>query len=127
VVLTTFDTDDDVDRALLAGAKAYLLKDVSPVDLIACVRTVHRGGTWVSPAIASRLVARMTRVQLTQREMAVLRLVAGGKSNREVGESLFISEGTVKIHLSHLFEKLGATSRTDAVAKAVERGLIRLG
>jgi two-component system NarL family response regulator len=127
VVLTTFDTDDDVDRALMAGAKAYLLKDVSPVDLIACVRTVHQGGTWVSPAIASRLVARMTRVQLTQREMAVLRLVAGGKSNREVGESLFISEGTVKIHLSHLFEKLGATSRTDAVAKAVERGLIRLG
>jgi DNA-binding NarL/FixJ family response regulator len=127
VVLTTFDTDDDVDRALLAGAKAYLLKDVSPVDLIACVRTVHSGGTWVSPAVASRLVARMTRVQLTQREMAVLRLVAGGKSNREVGESLFISEGTVKIHLSHLFEKLGATSRTDAVAKAVERGLIRLG
>jgi DNA-binding CsgD family transcriptional regulator len=69
----------------------------------------------------------MTRVQLTQREMAVLRLVAGGKSNREVGESLFISEGTVKIHLSHLFEKLGASSRTDAVAKAVGRGLIRLG
>jgi DNA-binding NarL/FixJ family response regulator len=127
VVLTTFDTDDDVDRALLAGAKAYLLKDVSPVDLIACVRTVHSGGTWVSPAVASRLVARMTRVQLTQREMAVLRLVAGGKSNREVGESLFISEGTVKIHLSHLFEKLGASSRTDAVVKAVGRGLIRLG
>ena len=70
VVLTTFDTDDDVDRALTAGAKAYLLKDVSPADLVACVRTVHNGGTWVSPAVASKLVARMTRVQLTLREMA---------------------------------------------------------
>lgn len=126
VVLTTFDADDDIDRALMAGAKAYLLKDVSPADLIACVRTVHNGGTWVSPAIASKLVTRMTRVQLTQREMAVLRLVAGGKANREIGESLYITEGTVKIHLTHLFEKLGATSRTDAVAKAVARGLIRL-
>ena len=127
VVLTTFDTDDDVERALMAGAKAYLLKDVLPADLVACVRTVHQGGTWVSPTVASKLVARMTRVQLTQREMSVLRLVAAGKPNREIGESLNISEGTVKIHLSHLFEKLGATSRTDAVAKAAERGLIRFG
>ena len=127
VVLTTFDADDDVERALMAGAKAYLLKDVSPADLVACVRTVHRGGTWVSPAVASKLVARMTRVQLTLREMTVLRLVAAGKPNRKIGEALNISEGTVKIHLSHLFEKLGATSRTDAVAKAAERGLIRFG
>lgn len=127
IVLTTFDTDDDIDRALTAGAKAYLLKDVSPSELVSCVRTVHQGGTWVSPAVASKLVARMTRVQLTLREMAVLRLVAGGKSNREIGETLSISEGTVKIHLTHLFEKLGATSRTEAVAKAVERGLIRFG
>jgi two-component system NarL family response regulator len=126
IVLTTFDTDDDVDRALMAGAKTYLLKDVSPADLIACVRTVHHGGTWMSPAIASRLVARMTRVQLTQREMSVLRLVSAGKPNKEIGESLHITEGTVKIHLTHLFEKLEATSRTDAVAKAVQRGLIRL-
>jgi DNA-binding NarL/FixJ family response regulator len=127
IVLTTFDTDEDIDRALTAGAKAYLLKDVSPSELVSCVRTVHQGGTWVSPAVASKLVARMTRVQLTLREMAVLRLVAAGKPNREIGNTLNISEGTVKIHLSHLFEKLGATSRTDAVAKAVERGLIRFG
>lgn len=127
VMLTTFDSDDDIDRALMAGAKAYLLKDIAPHDLVACVRTVHQGGTWVSPSLASRLVARMTRVQLTLREMGVLRLVATGKPNREIAETLAISEGTVKIHLSHLFEKLGATSRTDAVAKAVERGLIRLG
>jgi two-component system NarL family response regulator len=127
VVLTTFDSDDDVERALTAGAKAYLLKDVSPADLVACVRAVHRGGSRVSPAVASKLVARMTRVQLTMREMAVLRLVAAGKPNREIGESLNISEGTVKIHLSHLFEKLGATNRTDAVAKAAKRGLVRFG
>jgi two-component system NarL family response regulator len=127
VVLTTSDADDDVERALMAGAKAYLLKDVSPVDLVACVRVVHEGGTWISPAVASKLVARMTRVQLTMREMAVLRLVAAGKANRDVGKSLNISEGTVKIHLTHLFEKLGATSRTDAIAKAVRRGLIRFG
>lgn len=127
IVLTTFDTDDDIDRALMAGAKAYLLKDVSPPELVSCVRTVYQGGTWVSPAVASKLVARMTRVQLTLREMAVLRLVAAGKANREIGEVLNISGGTVKIHLSHLFEKLGATSRTSAVAKAVERGLIRFG
>ena len=127
VVLTTFDTDDDINRALLAGAKGYLLKDVVPGDLVGCVRTVHEGGTWVSPTIASKLVARMTRVQITPQEMRVLRQVAEGMSNREIGETLFISEATVKIHLSHLFEKLGASSRTDAVAKAVERGLIRMG
>ena len=126
VVLTTFDTDDDIDRALRAGAKGYLLKDVGPGDLVACVRAVHGGGTWVSPTVASKLVARMTRVQITPQEMRVLNQVAEGKSNREIGETLFISEATVKIHLSHLFEKLGASSRTDAVAKAVERGLIRM-
>jgi DNA-binding NarL/FixJ family response regulator len=127
VVLTTFDTDDDIDRALLAGAKGYLLKDVARGDLVACVRTVHAGGTWVSPTVASKLVARITRAQITPQEMRVLRQVAEGKSNREIGETLFISEATVKIHLSHLLEKLGASSRTDAVAKAVERGLIRMG
>ena len=127
VVLTTFDTDDDIDRALRAGAKGYLLKDVAPGDLVACVRAVHAGGTWVSPTVASKLVSRMTRVQITPQEMRVLNQVAEGKSNREIGETLFISEATVKIHLSHLFEKLGASSRTDAVAKAVERGLIRMG
>jgi DNA-binding NarL/FixJ family response regulator len=127
VVLTTFDTDDDIDRALVAGAKAYLLKDISPSDLVACVRAVHGGGTWVSPKVASKLMERLTRVQLTGREMSVLRLVAAGKANREIGVELIISEGTVKIHMSHLFEKLGATSRTDVVAKAAQRGLIRFG
>jgi two-component system NarL family response regulator len=127
VVLTTYDTEDDIDQALRAGAKGYLLKDVTPADLVACVRTVHRGGTWISQAVASKLVARMTRVQLTPREFAVLRQVAVGASNKDIADELSISEATVKIHLTHLFEKLGAASRTEAVAKAVERGLIRFG
>ena len=127
VVLTTYDTEDDIDRALRAGARGYLLKDVAPADLVACVRTVHGGGTWISQAVASKLVARMTRVQLTPREFAVLRLVAAGAANKDIADGLSISEATVKIHLTHLFEKLGATSRTEAVAKAVERGLIRFG
>jgi len=127
VVLTTYDTEEDIDRALKAGAKGYLLKDVAPADLVACVRTVYRGGTWVSQAVASKLVARMTRVQLTQREFVVLRQVAVGASNKEIADALGISEATVKIHLTHLFEKLGVTSRTEAVAKAVERGLFRIG
>lgn len=127
VMLTTYDTDDDIGRALKAGAKGYLLKDVAPADLVACVRTVHQGGTWISQIVATKLVARMTQVQLTPREIAVLRQVAAGGSNKEIADALSISEATVKIHLSHLFEKLGATNRTDAVAKAVERGLIRFG
>lgn len=127
VVLTTYDTDEDIDRALKAGAKGYLLKDVAPTDLVTCVRTVHQGGMWISQVVASKLVARMTRVQLTPRELAVLRQVAAGDSNKKIAEALGISEATVKIHLTHLFEKLGATSRTEAVAKAVERGLIRFG
>ncbi len=127
VVLTSFGTDDDIDRALVAGARGYLLKDVAPGDLVACVRQVYGGGTWISSTVASKLVARMTQVQLTTQEMRVLRQLAEGKSNREIGETLSISEATVKIHVSHLLEKLGASSRTDAVVKAVERGLIRMG
>jgi DNA-binding NarL/FixJ family response regulator len=126
IVLTTYDTDDDIESALRAGAKAYLLKDVSPLELVACVRAAHAGRTWVSPAIASKLAERMTRVQLTPREMSVLKLMAVGKANRDIAEKLSISEGTVKIHVTHLFEKLGVTSRTEAIATAMRRGLVRL-
>jgi DNA-binding NarL/FixJ family response regulator len=126
IILTTYDTDDDIECALRAGAKAYLLKDVSPHDLVACVRAVHAGRTWVSPTIASKLAERMTRVQLTPREMSVLKLLAEGKANREIAEALSISEGTVKIHVTHLFEKLSVTSRTEAIATAMRRGLVRL-
>jgi len=126
VILTTYDTDNDIERALRAGAKAYLVKDVSPQDLVACVRAVHAGRTWVSPKVAAKLVARVTNVRITRRELAVLRLLAAGNSNREIGDALGISDGTVKIHVTHLFAKLDVTSRTEAINTALRRGLVRI-
>ena len=126
VILTTYDTDNDIERALRAGAKAYLVKDVSPQDLVACVRAVHAGRTWVSPKVAAKLVARVTNVRITRRELAVLRLLAAGNSNREIGDALGISDGTVKIHVTHLFAKLDVTSRTEALNIALRRGLVRI-
>ncbi|HEX4683588.1 MAG TPA: response regulator transcription factor [Gemmatimonadaceae bacterium] len=126
VILTTYDTDNDIERALRAGAKAFLVKDVSPRDLVACVRAVHSGRTWVSPRVAAKLVAHVTNVRLTRRELAVLRSLAAGNSNREIGDLLGISDGTVKIHLTHLFAKLDVTSRTEAIATALRRGLVRI-
>lgn len=126
VILTTYDADDDVERALKAGAKAYLLKDVSPRELVACVRAVHQGRSWVSPTIAAKLAERMTRVELTPREMGVLRELAAGKSNKEIAAALGIAEGTAKIHVARLYEKLGVSTRTEALAAALRRGLIRL-
>src|SRR3982074_3582560 len=129
VILTTYDTDNDIERALRAGAKAYLVKGVSPQDLVACVpavRAVRAGGTGVSPKVAAKLVAHVTNVRLTRRELAVLRLLAAGNSNREIGDLLGISDGTVKIHVTHLFAKLDVTSRTEAIATALRRGLVRI-
>jgi DNA-binding NarL/FixJ family response regulator len=127
VMLTAFDAEDDIDRSFRAGAKAYLLKDIAPQDLVACVRAVHAGRAWVSSAVAAKLAARMTRrVHLTPREMAVLRLLASGKSNREIAVALSITLGTVKVHLVHLFEKLNVATRTEAIATGVRRGLVRL-
>jgi two-component system NarL family response regulator len=126
VILTTYDADDDVERALRAGAKAYLLKDVDPQELVACVRAVHAGRSWVSPAIAAKLAERLTRVELTPREMGVLRELVTGKSNKEIAAALGIVEGTVKLHVTRLYEKLGVSNRTEALAVAVRRGLVRL-
>jgi DNA-binding NarL/FixJ family response regulator len=126
IVLTTYDTDDEISRALRAGAKAYVLKDISADDLIACIRAVLAGKSYLAPAAAAKLAEGVTRVQLTPREMAALKLVADGKANKEIAVALDISERTVKTHLAHLFEKLGATSRTEAVKVATRRGLVRL-
>jgi two-component system NarL family response regulator len=126
IVLTTYDTDDEIQRALKAGAKAYALKDISAEDLVGCIRTVLAGRTYIAPAAAAKLAEGVTRVQLTPREMASLRLMADGKSNKEIASALDISERTVKTHLGHLFEKLGVTSRTEAVKVATRRGLVRL-
>jgi DNA-binding NarL/FixJ family response regulator len=126
VILTTYDIDDDIDRAVRAGAKAYLLKDVSPHELVACVRTVYADQTWVSPSVGANRAERGTRMQLTAREILVLRLLATGKTNREIAGVLAISDDTLEGHLAHLFEKLGVGSQTEAIAIAVRRGLVRM-
>jgi DNA-binding NarL/FixJ family response regulator len=126
IVLTTYDADEDIARALQAGAKAYVLKDISADALIACIHDVLAGKTYVAPAVAAKLAERVTRIQLTPRELATLRLMADGKANKEIAVALGISERTVKTHLGHLFEKLGVTSRTEAVKIATRRGLVRL-
>jgi two-component system NarL family response regulator len=126
IVLTTYDTDDEIARALKAGAKAYVLKDISADDLIGCIRDVLAGKTYLAPAAAAKLAEGVTRVHLTPRELASMRLMADGKANKEIANELGISERTVKTHLGHLFEKLGVTSRTEAIKVAMRRGLVRL-
>jgi DNA-binding NarL/FixJ family response regulator len=126
IILTTYDTDEDIALALKAGAKAYVLKDISADALIQCIHDVLAGKTYLAPAAAAKLAEGVTRVQLTPRELSTLRLMADGQSNKEIASALGISERTVKTHLSHLFEKLGVTSRTEAVRVATRRGLVRL-
>jgi DNA-binding NarL/FixJ family response regulator len=126
IILTTYDTDEDIARALKAGAKAYVLKDISAEELIACIHHVLAGKTYLAPAAAAKLAEGVTRVHLTPRELATLRLMADGKANKEIADALRISERTVKTHVGHLFEKLGVASRTEAVKVATRRGLVRL-
>jgi two-component system NarL family response regulator len=126
IILTTYDTDDEISRALKAGAKAYVLKDIAAEALINCIREVLAGKIYIAPSAAAKLAEGVARVQLTPREMATLKLLADGKANKEIAVTLDISERTVKTHLAHLFEKLGATSRTEAVKVATRRGLVRL-
>lgn len=127
LVLTNYDTDADILGAIEAGASGYLLKDAPPAELIAAVRAAAAGESALAPAIASRLDTR-TRVpetRLSLREAEVLSLVAAGRSNRQIGQDLFLSEATVKSHLVHIFTKLGVGSRTSAVAAARAAGTIR--
>jgi DNA-binding NarL/FixJ family response regulator len=126
IVLTTYDTDEEISRALKAGAKAYVLKDISADDLVGCIRDVLAGKTYIAPAAAAKLAEGVTRVQLTPRELSTLRLMADGKANKEIANELGISDRTVKTHLGHLFEKLGVASRTEAIKVATRRGLVRL-
>jgi DNA-binding NarL/FixJ family response regulator len=126
IVLTTFDRDEDIFGAIQAGAKGYLLKDVPREALMDCVRRVHRGETCVPVHLAAKLAERVSCGTLSEREIDVLQLIAQGKSNKEIGSALFITEGTVKSHVKRMFAKLGVISRTEAVAKASRRGLIQL-
>jgi DNA-binding NarL/FixJ family response regulator len=126
VVLTTFDGDEDIYRAIKAGAKAYLLKDTARDALVETVRRVHAGKTYLPPTLAAKLAERLSGEALSPRELEVLQRLAVGKSNKEIGAELFISEGTVKTHIKSIFSKLDVVSRTEAVATATRRGLIQL-
>jgi DNA-binding NarL/FixJ family response regulator len=126
LVLTTFDGDEDIYRAIQAGAKGYLLKDVPREALMDCIRRVHAGETCVPVHLAAKLAERVSGETLSAREIDVLKLMAQGKSNKEIGSALFISEGTVKSHVKAIFAKMNVISRTEAVATATRRGLIQL-
>lgn len=124
IVLTTYDGDEDISRALRTGAKAYLLKDVPRQELIACVRAVYDGGTYLPSALTTKLVDHLQGATLTKRELEVLQLLGMGKSNNEIAVALAITEGTVKLHVNNIFGKLDARNRTEAVAIALRRGLL---
>ena len=126
IILTTYDTDNEIYRAIKAGAKGYLLKDARREELLDCIRKVSRGGTCVPQALAEKLAAGMSNETLTGRELGVLALLARSKSNKEIGANLFISETTVKGHLRHIFTKLNVISRMEAVTVASQRGLVQL-
>ena len=126
VVLTTYDGDEDIYRAIKAGAKGYLLKDTAGDALVDCVRRVRAGETYLPPPLAAKLAERVSGAALSQREMEVLQRMAGGKSNKEIGAELFISDGTVKTHVRSIFTKLDVVSRTEAIATATRRGVIQL-
>ena len=126
IVLTTYDGDEDIYRALKAGAKAYLLKGMTTEELVAAIRAVHSGKSHIPPAIAERLAERMGTEDLTQREVDVLEQIVNGKSNKEIGTELDISEATVKTHINSLLSKLGVTDRTQAATAAIRRGIVPL-
>jgi DNA-binding NarL/FixJ family response regulator len=126
LMLTTFEGDVEVQRALAAGARGYLLKSTPPEELLDAVRLVHAGKKRIPADIAAKLAEHFTDEFLTAREIDVVRHIAGGNRNRDIADRLAISEETVKVHIKHLMEKLGASDRTQAVTIAVRRGIIQL-
>jgi DNA-binding NarL/FixJ family response regulator len=126
IMLTTFEGDISIQRALEAGASGYLLKSTPPNDIVEAIRQVNSGKKRIPPEVAARLVEHLSEEGLTQREVDVLRHVAGGNRNRDIAQRLFISEETIKVHIKHIMDKLGASDRTQAVAIGVRRGIIQL-
>ena len=126
IVLTTFDGDEDIYRALQAGAKAYLLKGMTVEELTSTIQAVHSGKTRIAPAIAEKLAERMSGQALTGRELAVLERIVHGRANKEIAADLNISEATVKTHINNLLGKLGVTDRTQAATAALQRGIVHL-
>jgi DNA-binding NarL/FixJ family response regulator len=126
IMLTTFEGDVEIQRALQAGARGYLLKSMPPSELVQVIRLVHAGKKRVPAEVAAHLAEHMSDEELTAREIEVLRKVGGGNRNRDIADLLFISEETVKVHIKHIMDKLGAKDRTQAIAIAVRRGIIQL-
>jgi DNA-binding NarL/FixJ family response regulator len=126
VMLTTFEGDVEIQRALAAGARGYLLKNMPPKEMVEAIRQVHAGKKRIPHEVASQLAEHISDEALTEREIDVLQHVAGGNRNRDIAEQLFISEETVKVHVKHIMQKLGASDRTAAVAIGVRRGIIQL-
>jgi two-component system NarL family response regulator len=126
IVLSTYGGDEDVYRALQAGAKAYLLKDAPRHDLLASIRAVREGKPWVPAKGQLALSAKLETAKFTEREMEIIELMATGKTNKEIGAQLHISGATVKIHLSHIFRKLGARARPEAIRLVLQSGMVHL-
>jgi len=126
IVLTTFDGDEDIYRAMQAGAKGYLLKGMDLNELTEAVKIVHAGKSRLPSRVAEKLAERMGGATLTARELEVLQLIVAGKSNRDIGNALFISEATVKTHVNSLLSKLGVEDRTQAATTALQRGIVHL-
>lgn len=126
IVLTTFDGDEDIYRALQAGAKGYLLKGMNADELTEAIRIVHAGKSRIPAVVAERLAERMGGPSLTARELDVLKLIVGGRSNKEIAGDLFISEATVKTHINSILSKLGVSDRTQAATTALQRGIVHL-
>ena len=126
IIMTTFDSEEDVQRAMKAGAHGYLLKDSTQEEILDAIRRVSLGETYLPARIVQKVAEGMRKPELSPREAEVLQWVAAGKSNKEIGAQLFIAEGTVKTHVKNLLEKLAVVGRTAAIREAVHRGLVRL-
>ena len=126
IILTTYDGDEDIYRALRAGAKGYLLKDAPCEELFTAIRQVHQGQKYIMSQVAQKLTERFQSSELTERELEVVQLLVQGNTNRDISEALCVAEGTVKFHVRNILDKLGACDRTQAVTIALKRGLARL-
>ena len=126
IMLTTFEGDAEIQRALEAGARGYMLKSMPPKELVEVIRQVHAGKKRIPPQLAAQLAEHLSDEDLTAREIEVLSQISGGNRNRDIAEKLSITEETVKVHIKHIMDKLGASDRTQAVAIGVRRGIIQL-
>jgi two-component system NarL family response regulator len=126
MVLTTYDSDEDIYRGLQAGAQGFLLKDAKPNELLNAIRTIDRGQKYIPPDVGAKLAQRLSNPELSDRELAVLRLMAQGMSNLQIAAALNIGESTVKSHVNRILSKLGVSDRTHAVIVSVKRGIVSL-